>query len=131
MVELFMFQIKKIMDLAYHSQKSNDSIYKKKLTELENEKEALEERLAFGKISENLYRKFQSKIEDKILKLREGYENTTIKISNRQSQQSVTFKRRIINGSEGRKKRIPIKNDEDSDSVHLTDQLSDFRIIPD
>jgi hypothetical protein len=33
--------------------------------------------------------------------------------------------------SEGGKKKIPAENSEESDSVHLTDQLSNFGIIPD
>jgi hypothetical protein len=33
--------------------------------------------------------------------------------------------------SEGGKKKFPAENSEESDSVHLTDQLSNFGIIPD
>jgi hypothetical protein len=62
------------MDLTSHSQKSNESLYKKKMTELETERDVLEERFAFGKINEEMFRKFQSKIEAEISKLRERME---------------------------------------------------------
>jgi len=50
------------------------------MTKLETEREVLEERFAFGKINEELFRKFQSKIEGEISKLRENDESVPIRI---------------------------------------------------
>jgi len=164
-----------------HLQKSNEALYKKELTELENEKEALEGRFAFGKISEELYRKFQAKIEDEIIKLKENNESTHFEISDLQkhlekpthlirniskywASGNLDVKRRIqrlvfpggfyidpvnrqyltdkvnslfrlnvelsrVSGDD--KKRIPIKNDKDSVSVHYSDEISDREIMRD
>lgn len=67
----FKQQIQQIIDLTNHSQKSNEALYKKRLTELENDKEKLEEGFAFGRIREELFKKYMSKKDDEILKLRE------------------------------------------------------------
>lgn len=60
------------------------SIFSTDKIEIESEWDAPEERFAFGKISEELPWKFQAKIEDEIIKLREGNENTQIEISDLQ-----------------------------------------------
>jgi hypothetical protein len=67
------------------------------MTELETERDVLEERFAFGKINEEMFRKFQSKIEAEISKLRGKDGSAPIEISDRQSQQPFSSNRSVIN----------------------------------
>ncbi len=112
LVKPFKLQIQKIMDLTSHSQKSNESLYKKKMTELENERDVLEERFAFGKINEEIFRKFQSKIEVEISKLREKDGGARIEISDLQKHldKTIHFTQNIskywVSGNLDIKKRI-------------------------
>jgi hypothetical protein len=55
------------------------------MTEFENERDVLEERFAFCKINEEMFRKYQSKIEVEISKLREKDRSAPIEISDRKS----------------------------------------------
>jgi hypothetical protein len=157
-------QLIRMVKLTNNSIKKEESLFKKRLSELERDRENLEKRFAFGKIEEPLYQKFLRKIDDEIMELREKNDIPEITTSNFKNSLNKTMdfiqniskywisgninvKKRIqrlifpsgffinpvnrqyltpeINqlfrlttqismSSEETKKRIPIKNDEDS-----------------
>jgi hypothetical protein len=76
---------------------------------LETERDALEERFAFGKISEELFNKFQSKIEAGMLKLRKINEDSQIKISDRQINSLFRLSVELSKSSEVSKKNSSLK----------------------
>jgi DNA invertase Pin-like site-specific DNA recombinase len=84
LVEPFKLQIKKMIELSVHSQKAEESLNKKKLTDLEAQRDSLEERFAFGRINEELFQKFHSKIEEEISAFKGGNESSQINISDLQ-----------------------------------------------
>ena len=163
----FTRQIKKLLDSGKQSAKNDTAVFKRKLAELENQKEALQERYAFEGLPKDVYEKFLAKVDSKISDLKAQYEGTGLEIPNLdiKVEKAIDFsqnvskywlssnldiKRRIqklvfpeglvldtqkrqyltskinalfsakqafIRLSEEAKKRIPIKNDEDSDLV--------------
>jgi hypothetical protein len=75
-------QIVRIMTMANSSLKKEESLFKKRLTELEAKRENLEKRFAFGDIDDSMYRKYKSKIDTEIYELKEKYDVPEIDISN-------------------------------------------------
>ena len=63
-------------------QKNEDALVKKQLTELKNKKEKLEERFAFGEITEDMYSKFNTKITADIAALEPNLDIDEKSISN-------------------------------------------------
>ena len=85
--DVFELQMSEIFELANHSILSQQASYKKKLTEKENEREKLDERFAYGKISEEMYNRFLAKTNSEIIALRENNDLPLIDISNRKDHQ--------------------------------------------
>jgi site-specific DNA recombinase len=81
-IDLVKDQIVKMIKLTNSSTKKEESLFKKRLTELEGEKENLEGRFAFGKITETLYQKFLTKIDSEIYELKEKSDVPVIDTSN-------------------------------------------------
>lgn len=81
-LELFTFQMKKLLSSTDKSLKSEEAIYKKQLTELKNKKDKLEERFVFNEIQQSLYDKFLSQIDNQIDELEAKYDFSGIDTSN-------------------------------------------------
>ena len=80
--EIYKFQIKKMLGNITKEQKNEDALVKKQLTELKNKKEKLEERFAFGEITEDMYSKFNTKITADIAALEPNLDIDEKSISN-------------------------------------------------
>ena len=81
-LELVKAQLKRMVGLNTTSYKKEEALYKKRLTELERDREGLQERFAFGKIDEPLYRKFLTKIDSDIHEIKEKHQVPEIDTSN-------------------------------------------------
>lgn len=81
-IEPFKLQMKKMADLAISSTQQIDSVYKKRKTELENKRQALEERFAFGQIPEEMYIKFKKKLDTEERELIKEQVPSGLEISN-------------------------------------------------
>jgi len=81
-LDLVRTQLGKMVSLNNNSSKKEEALYKKRLTELERDREGLQERFAFGKIDEPLYRKFLAKIDNDIYEVKEKDQFPEIDISN-------------------------------------------------
>ncbi len=80
--EILKDQIIRMMTMTNSAFKKEESLFKKRLTELESKRENLEERYAFGNIDDTLYKKFKSKIDTEIFELKEKYDVPEIDTSN-------------------------------------------------
>ncbi|MCF8345988.1 MAG: recombinase family protein [Bacteroidales bacterium] len=80
--DLFILQMEKMLSNTDKASKSEEALYKKQLTELNNKKEKLHERFAFGDIEQEMYYKFLSQIEGKITELEAKFDISGIDISN-------------------------------------------------
>ena len=81
-IELVKIQLEKMVNLTNNSSKKEEALFKKRLTELERDRDGLEERFALGKINEDLYRKFSSKLESEIYEHKEKNQIPVIDTSN-------------------------------------------------
>jgi hypothetical protein len=63
-----------MISLTTSSCKKEETIFKKRLSELEKDKEQLEERFAFGKIPETLYQRMLTKIDAETYELKEKHQ---------------------------------------------------------
>jgi hypothetical protein len=70
-LELVKLQLQKMINLTNNSIKNEEALFKKRLTELERDKEGIEERFAMGKINEDLYQKYSTKTSMAIFELKE------------------------------------------------------------
>lgn len=81
-LDLVKDQLVRMVELTNNSIKKEETLFKKRLAELERDREKLEERFALGKIDEPLYQKFRRKIDDEIMELREKNDIPEITTSN-------------------------------------------------
>ena len=81
-VDIYKLQIKKMLGNITKEQKNENALIKKQLTELKTKKEKLEERFAFGEISEEMYMKFNAKIDADIVSLEPVFDMDEKTISN-------------------------------------------------
>lgn len=111
-IEILDFQITRIFNLANHSIKSEEAAFKKRLSELEIQRDNLQERFAFGKITNDLYDKFLMKIENEIYSFKEKHPNLLIDKSNLKNHQKQVLElvqnlsKEWVNGSIEHKKGI-------------------------
>lgn len=111
-LELVRMQLGKMVNLNSHSNKKEEALYKKRLSELERDREGLQERFAFGKIDEPLYRKFLTKIDSEIYELKEKNQIPVIDPSNFKNSlnKTIDFIQNVskywVDGSIDVKKRI-------------------------
>jgi hypothetical protein len=75
-------QLNRMISLTTSSCKKEETLFKKRLTELEKDRELLEERFAFGKISETIYQKMLTKTDTEIYELKEKHQVPQIDTSN-------------------------------------------------
>jgi DNA invertase Pin-like site-specific DNA recombinase len=75
-------QLHRMVSLTTSSCKKEETLFKKRLTELEKDREQLEERFAFGKIPETLYKRMLTKIDTEIYELKEKHHVPEIDTSN-------------------------------------------------
>ena len=111
-LDLYKYQIKKMLDSISNTKLNEESLQKKQLTELKNKKEKLEERYAFGEIEHNVYIKFLTKIEAQIRELEPIEDVNSKSISNLKSKldKAIDFTQNIskywVSASVHNKKRI-------------------------
>jgi len=111
-IDLVKTQLEKMVSLNNNSSKKEEALYKKRLTELERDREGLQERFAFGKIDEPLYRKFLAKIDKDIYEVKEKDQFPEIDTSNFKNSlnKTIDFIQNLskywINGSVDVKKKI-------------------------
>ncbi len=75
-------QIKKVLDSGKQVAKNETTVYKRKLTEIETQKQALQERYAIEGLPKDLYEKYLAKIDGQISNLKAQYEGTGLEILN-------------------------------------------------
>jgi len=75
-------QLKRMVSMTTTSCKKEESIFKKRLSELEKDREQLEERFAFGKIPDSLFQRMLTKIDTEIYELKEKHQIPEIDTSN-------------------------------------------------
>ena len=111
-IELVKIQLEKMVNLTNNSSKKEEALFKKRLTELERDRDGLEERFALGKINEDLYRKFSTKLDGEIYELKEKNQIPVIDTSNFKNSlnKTIDFIQNIseywINGTVDVKKKI-------------------------
>ena len=81
-IDLIKIQLQKMINLTNNSVRKEEALFKKRLTELERDREELEERFAMGKITEAMYLKYSTKMDSMIYDLKEKNEIPEIDISN-------------------------------------------------
>ena len=81
-IDLIKLQLQKMINLTNNSIKQEDALYKKRVSELEHQREKLEERFAFGDIEKVVFQKFSTKIDSEIYELKEKSEIPEIDTSN-------------------------------------------------
>jgi len=81
-IDLVKAQLQRMVNLTNNSIKKEETLFKKRLSELERDRENLQERFALGKIDETLYQKFSIRIDSEIYELKEKNEIPEITISN-------------------------------------------------
>ena len=92
-------QIKKMLSCFSESSVKEASLYKKQLSELRKSKDILEERLAFGKITDELYDKFSTKVDSQIQEIMKNFKNEEIEISNleKKVKTAIDFSQNVSN----------------------------------
>lgn len=90
-LDLVKIQLEKMVNLNTHSNKKEEALYKKQLSDLERDRERLQERFAFGKIDEHLYRKFLTKIDSEIYEVKEKNQIPEIDTSNFRNSLNMTI----------------------------------------
>ena len=85
-VDIYKLQIKKMLGNITKEQKNENALIKKQLTELKTKKEKLEERFAFGEITQEMYIKFNNKIAADIASLEPDFDMDEKTISNFESR---------------------------------------------
>jgi len=105
-------QLQRMVTLTTTSCRKEEAIFKKRRTELEQDKSNVEERFALGKIPEELYQRMLTKIEAEIYELKEKHQIPEIDTSNFKNNlnKTVNFIQNVseywINGSIEVKKKI-------------------------
>ncbi len=96
-VYIYKLQIKKMLGNITKEQKNENTLLKKQLTELKTKKEKLEERFAFGEITQEMYIKFNNKIAADIAALEPDFDMDEKTISNFESMidKAVDFSRNM------------------------------------
>jgi len=111
-IDLVRIQLEKMVNLTNNSFKKEEALFKKRLSELERDREGVEERFALGKINEAMYQKYTSKLESEIYELKENNQIPEIDTSNFKNSlnKTIDFIQNVskywINGSLDVKKRI-------------------------
>lgn len=110
--EVYKLQINKMLGNITKEQKNESALVRKQLTELKTKKEKLEERFAYGEISEDMYLKFNTKINADIAALEPDFDVDEKAISNFENRvgKAVDFSCNIqkywLLGSVDNKKKI-------------------------
>ncbi len=93
----FSLQIKKMVDVLGQSSQKVDAIYKKRLTELEAQRDKLKKRKVFGDITQEEYDEYAPPIEAEIRVLNEKYQMPEIDSSNFDSklEKAIDFTQNI------------------------------------
>jgi DNA invertase Pin-like site-specific DNA recombinase len=79
---LIQAQLERMLKLTATSIKNEEAMTKKRITEIEKDRESVEERFALGKISEELYQKMMTKIDSQICEINEKHQQPEIDTSN-------------------------------------------------
>jgi len=111
-IDLVRIQLEKMVNLSNNSYKKEETLFKKRLTELERDREGVEERFALGKINEAMYQKYTSKLDSEIYELKEKNQIPVVDTSNFKVSlnKTIDFIQNVskywINGSVEIKKKI-------------------------
>ena len=111
-IDAFKKQVLKVLDTNKETAQRDVTVFKRQLTELENKKEALQERYALEGLDPDLYKKFMTKIEGQIVDLRQKYEEPLKEIPNLDSNlnKAIDFSQNVskywLSGSLDIKRRI-------------------------
>jgi len=111
-IDLVRIQLEKMVNLSNNSYKKEEALFKKRLTELERDREGVEERFALGKINEAMYQKYTTKLESEIYELKEKNQIPVVDTSNFKVSlnKTIDFIQNVskywINGSVEIKKKI-------------------------
>ena len=109
---IFKLQVNKMLTNFTDSTKSEETLYKKQLTELTKNRENLDERYGYGQIEKDLYEKLKTKNEDAIRNLETKYKIPEIEVSNIEISLNKTFEftqninKYWISSNVGNKRRI-------------------------
>ncbi|MCD6200450.1 MAG: recombinase family protein [Bacteroidales bacterium] len=111
-LDLFEKQMKKMFYSLENKNSSDEAVYKKRMSELENNKKNLEKNYAFGKIEEEKYRSFLDEINDQIRELMSKYDFQEEDVSNLKKylKETIDFTQNVskywVSGSVDHKQRI-------------------------